>query len=71
MTRTLFVLSDHGRVDWKVNSLFETSVEHRFECVSGGVQVTSVEQWQARTTEIIVVTNLSGCQLQAQIFIAS
>lgn len=62
MTSTLVVLSDHGRVDWEVDSLFKTSVEHRFECVGGRVQVTSVEQWQARTTEIIVVANLLQCQ---------
>jgi hypothetical protein len=71
VTSTLFVLSYHGRVDWKVNSLFETSVKHRLESVGGGVQITSVEQWQARSTKVVVVTNLSGCQLQAQIFIAS
>lgn len=39
---TLFVLGDHGRIDGEVDSLLETSVEHRLECVGGGVQITSV-----------------------------
>lgn len=62
VSSTLFILGDHGRVDRQVDSLFETSVEHRFECVGGRVQVTSVEQWQARTTEIVIVADLLQCQ---------